>query len=248
MFKLKIIFQSLPEWFDWISLIVVPIVVAIITTIVNVKSVNHNTNMQLANQNKETYRPRLKLQKIINTNHDLFLANYMFFYNEYNMSDSYDIYSKVFLENIGNGIANDITFYSLNRGEIISKGMSCERDVNQESFSTEEIAKNKVGDFLFSFSFNNDDIKKMQPTDELPCLILCNYKDLNNNNYKLIIGYLFKKKRQNENTILGEIVENSCYYDIYYYQEGSYFYNEMLKKYNDDFNKICRIIDEHSNK
>jgi hypothetical protein len=66
--------------------------------------VNINTNKQIKNQNKETYRPRLKLNNIEVVEHDLdkyYLYAYSKHYNE--ESDSITLYVDIILENIGNG-------------------------------------------------------------------------------------------------------------------------------------------------
>lgn len=72
------------------------------------------TNKQIRNQNKETYRPRLKVKSIINRQHDSTRSEYMSFSYYYKKTNkNFNSYITIILENIGNGLANDITFYDL---------------------------------------------------------------------------------------------------------------------------------------
>lgn len=233
---MKIIFQTLPEWFDYITLVALPIlaiVASIFTTVYNVKTVNKNTNKQIANQNKETYRPRLRLKGFTNIDRSLEKPEYMFFSNEYNINNYKIICTKLELENIGYGIANEITFYSLNSGQPVCSGYGCEELINQRSFCTEEIVQKGTESYQFSFIFS--DIENIKP--DIPCIILCNYKDLSGNNYKLIITYIYKKSKES-------IIKNDCSFDEYYYQEGSTYYNNMVKIYSNQYNQICDLIDK----
>lgn len=58
--------------FDYLAYIIIPIIVMI----ANIWIVNNNTNKQIENQNKETYKPRLKLVKFESIQN---------FNNEYNL-------------------------------------------------------------------------------------------------------------------------------------------------------------------
>ena len=50
---------------------IVPVIVTIATTLINVWLVNKNTNKQIENQNRETYRPRLRLKNIKVVEHNI---------------------------------------------------------------------------------------------------------------------------------------------------------------------------------
>ena len=105
------------DWWDYFVFIV-PLVVTIVTTIINVWLVNKNTNKQIENQNKETYRPRLSLKSIRSVPNDDYERHlYAHSVNFDENKEKAVLYVDVVLENIGNGIANDISFYTLNSGE-----------------------------------------------------------------------------------------------------------------------------------
>lgn len=209
---------------------------------------NKNTNKQIENQNKETYKPRLKLKGFINQNRNNdqpeYLAN-SYFYNKDEFS--YNIYTKMILENIGNGIAHDISFYTLNNGESCMAVQSIESDEDQEGFSTKEIPKNKEYEFPFSIYFNEKNVNARRHSEKDFCLIICNYKDLNLNNYKILICYSIKGKNHEEKDGNGNEIENGCFKGSYYYQEETLNYKVMINTYKEQYKKILKLIDKENN-
>lgn len=209
---------------------------------------NKNTNKQIENQNRETYKPRLKLLSFKNRNRNNDKPEYMassYYYDK--DKNSYNVYTNLILENIGNGIAHDITFYTLNDGEPCVAAQSIENNKNQESFSTKEIPKDGQLEFPFFISFNEEkvEIDKYSETDF--CLIICNYKDLNQNNYKLLICYAVKGKDYEEKDEEGNEIENGCFKSFYYYQEGTKNYKAMIEKNQNSYNEILNLIDKENN-
>lgn len=228
--------------------IIAPIVITIVTTLVNVRLVNENTNRQIENQNKETYRPRLSLKNVKSICHDVYERHLYAYSAGFDESkEKAVLYVDVVLENVGNGLANDITFYMLNSGKKCLGIQVEDNDVNQELNSTLEIPKDSSYPVKFLFNFN----RKLQD-EELDAdgtiLLVCNYKDLNNNNFKILIGCILKKYEafELETNEYGEILYNKGVFSIYYYQEGTKAYNSMVSMdcYKNNYELILKNISE----
>ena len=203
------------------------------------------TNKQIKNQNKETYRPRLKLKTICNRHHTSNRPEYMAFSYKYSeRKEKFNSYILICLENIGNGLANDITFYDLIHGERCAACQTLDLDYNQRIYSTEEVPKGKTIAFPFWITLNSEYIlnENNSRSESDFTLLICNYKDLNNNNYKILIYYSPKKLDDTLEDEAGEIIENACKIDYYYYQEGTYHFKKMVDRYNDNYKKIETII------
>ena len=170
------------------------VIVTGIGIIASIFITNKNTNKQIRNQNKETYRPRLKLLTFENKNKDYSIPDYIAFSSQYNTNrDSKTFYTNIILKNIGYGLANDITFYNLCTGEEITMGLTGESEINQKMFSTEEIEKFGKQEFSFCISVDSKSVLSKEIMERDYILMICNYKDLNNNNYKILIGYIIKQ-------------------------------------------------------
>ncbi len=236
------------DWFDYCTLLL-----TLAATVINIWLVNMNTNKQIKNQNKETYRPRLKLNNIEVVEHNLdkyYLYAYSKHYNE--ESDSITLYVDIILENIGNGLANDISFYMLNSGQKCL-GMQVEnQDTNQSVGSTLEIPKDKKETFKFLFKFDRKSFEK-EPSDLDRgdfLLLICNYKDLNDNNYKILIGYDLKKYEpyKFELNDKGNIEKffTDGKFNMYYYQQETRQYKGMIEKNVDNYKKIIKDIKKNN--
>lgn len=203
------------------------------------------TNKQIKNQNKETYRPRLKVKSIINRQHTSDRSEYMVssYYYEVN-KEYFNSYISIELENIGNGLANDITFYDLIHGKRCASCQTLDLDYNQRIYSTEEVPKDKATAFPFWITLNSENIinENNSRSESDFTLLVCNYKDLNNNNYKILIYYSAKKLDDNFENEYEEIMENTYKIDFYYYQEGTYHFKRMIDRYNDNYKKIETMI------
>ena len=236
------------DWFDYLTLAltIITILVSIGATIINIRLVNKNTNKQIENQNKETYRPRLKLNEIKIVEHNI-NQRYLYAYSKkYDKEEnSIDVYVDITLENIGYGIANDITFYMLNNGDKCFGIQSISKENNQVLNSTIEIPKENKDTIKFLFSFNrnsiNDDLNDFDNDDFI--ILICNYKDLNGNNYEMLIGFILKKyepfnieEDENENYK----IYNNGKYNFYYYQEETKEFKGMINKdiYKENYKKI----------
>ena len=241
---------SSKDFWDYL-VFVVPLIVTIITTLINVWLVNKNTNKQITNQNKETYRPRIRLKNIKVVEHNI-NDRYLYAYSTgfKGSEDGISLYVNITLENIGNGIANDLSFYMLNSGYKCLGIQVDNKDENQILNSTIEIPKDKIETIKFLFNFNRKQLNKDKDsidTDDA-ILLICNYKDLNDNNYKILIGYILKKYEpfKLELTEYDEIykIYNDGKYSMYYYQENTDSYNCMVEKdaYKDNYKKLLLDI------
>lgn len=203
------------------------------------------TNKQIRNQNKETYRPRLKVKSIINRQHDSTRSEYMSFSYYYKKTNkNFNSYITIILENIGNGLANDITFYDLIHGERCAACQSINNEYNQQIFSTEEVPKDKTLNIPFWITLDYNTLLKEDNEHNDFTLLICNYKDLNCNNYKLLIYYSAKDLDKNAEDEHGEIIENACKIHFYYYQEGTNHFKRMIEKYKSNYEKILTMIEK----
>lgn len=241
------------DWIDYATIIIsiISIVISIVATIINIWLVNKNTNRQIENQNKETYRPRLKL-KSISIKKSVGSERYLYI-NSKNFEEKKNklsIYLNVCLENVGYGIANDITFYSLTGGYKCLGIQSEYKNITQELNSTLEIPKDKFQNINFKVEFNRDMYNEETNIfgEEDFILLICNYKDLNNNNYKLLIGCILKKYNPYELELDEKSDLKSVYtsgeISYYYYQEETESYKGMVSKdiYADNYRKILKDI------
>lgn len=245
------------NWYDLLILFST-ILVPIVTAIINVYVVNNNTNKQIANQNKETYRPRLRVNNVEETfgsnNHTM----YAYSHNtkesktvEESFNNSNQLYKKfnITFENIGNGLANELTFYILNHGEKCIGYQSIDSELNQVLNSTIEIQKNSKETITFDICFNKKNIdseESIEGKDDF-IILICNYKDLNGNNYNLMIGIIVKKVENNDNYKKMRIPSESIKFDYYYYQENTKDYNSMIEKsiYKGNYNRIINEINNN---
>lgn len=238
------------DWFISILTILVPAIM----TIISMYYVNKNTNRQIANQNKETYRPRLKLlcvEEIPNN----FEQNTLYAYSENYKNDLASEISISFdmsLKNIGHGLANDISFYMLNNGKECCGIQEDDTEGNQMLDSTVEIPVNGIEKIRFSVNFNKNfiDFENDYPNNEDYVLIICNYNDLNGNSYRLLIGIIVKKIKENDIHNYNETYEHKNNFNYYYYQEGTESYNGMIhmEKYEKHYNEILKYIKKSNNK
>lgn len=237
---------------DNLTDLVIPIsgfIITIVATVLTIIFVNKNTRDQIENQNKQTYKPRLKLLNIqkslsrdLNGDYELMSVSKKanLIYNNSKLSETEKIQKtctikfNITLKNIGYGLAHDIKLYSLIDGHQVYGAQSIIDDLDQEMKSTEEIEINKESKFKISMLISKELIIKENDDDFI--LYLCNYKDLNNNNYQVLIGIIIKKIMMDDDL---NIKINTNHY---YYQEGTREYNGMIKKYKNNYNTIMKKI------
>lgn len=233
-------------WFEYATL-----ATTIIAIFVNVWLVNNNTNKQIKNQNKETYRPRLKLSNINTTKGNTSDRHLYACSKKYKSSaDEAKVYLDLTFKNIGYGVASDVEFYMLHNGKKCCGIQHEEKELNQTLNSTIEIPKDSEQRIKFLFSFNKDSINNHSDSfDENDfILLICSYKDLNGNVYKLLIGFILKTYKPfeielDENLDFAGVYSDSNF-SFYYYQEDTKEYNGMVKKdiYKKFYKKILKKI------
>ena len=216
-----------------IASVIVSIFAIIASTIVTCR----NTNKQIEDQNRETYRPRLRLKKIENVDNNLTEVENEISSRFHKEQRNDSIRIKITLENIGYGIANNIEFFNLINSERCFRTQVLQDKINQLELSTYEIAKDKAEEFQMLILYNRDAVEDKQNSDGDFILNLCNYEDLNRNNYKILIGYSIKNIEKAENS-----PKDRIYFDYYYYQEGTKEYNYMVNKYKSQYEKIVETI------
>lgn len=224
---------------DVINYIIVPVLLTLLT----IWSVIHSNNKQIKNQNKQTYKPRLRLSKIYQEKVENCHDNYQYFaVSKFANKEKDDklkttIKLSIDLSNIGNGIAHGIKFYNLVDGSKCTRAQSISDDKNQKMASTEEIGNKEDFKFYFSVTILNkikDDYDVDEKHDFL--LLLCDYRDFNNNHYKMFIGIIIKKIFYDDEGYI------SANYDHYYYHENTYEYNTMVKKHLNKYENILKKI------
>lgn len=228
-------FMSGHDIFDLISYILIPIVIMML----NIWLVNKNTNKQIKNQNEQTYRPRLRLYGVEYKDSEDCHDKYLYFgvskfaktKNEKSLKTIKILYD---ISNIGYGIAHRIKFYSLIGGEKCFRSQSIMDDKNQKMASTDEIAKEEKLGFYFLISISED--FKIEDGENDFFIMICDYEDLNQNHYKMMIGLIIKKVYYDD---IGELKVN---FDYYYYNEGTNEYNRMIKKHKKKYKTLLENI------
>ena len=235
---------SNPSYFDWLGLIAT-IFISIIIMIFTIHSVNENTKKQIDNQNKEAYKPWLKLIGCEKTS----IENIKYSFSTNSAKSGEDTlsgedtfpnaYITITLKNIGNGLAHNISFYNLTTGEYCRRTQSIEQNIPQKYPSTEEIEKGGELKIPFYISYKPSQGESFLDIDL--CQIICNYKDLNNNNYKLLFGCFFKKPDESY-FIENHEDEQEYILDYNYYQQETKGYIDQVKKNSKTYQKILNDI------
>lgn len=246
---MKIIIENMHDWFSWLSSVFIPLIIAGITTVVNVWLVNKNTNKQIKNQNKETYRPRLKLKKVEQCVSNLNVVNYIKS-NDYieKMSEKLKFRCKfnITLENIGYGFAHDVKFFNLISGKRCIKRQTHDSRESKKGFSTIDINKNGKDDIIFHTDFYFDQNKEEWFPTMDKCYILVVYNDLNQNSYTMLIDIqlinVLKEEKHLKEFPMGKAVFNySCV------QENTDEFNWYMEQgYLENYNKIMENIKQGS--
>ncbi|MBQ6860608.1 MAG: hypothetical protein IJO08_03070 [Clostridia bacterium] len=220
---------SKEAWFNFIGTYFASVTTVFFSVYISI----YMTNKQIRINSKESYRPRLRLKNLqrIEKNNDI----YQYFVDAQNIKkkitgDEY-VCVKINLENIGNGLAQNIRFYSLHNAEECIRVQSVNTKKEQKNFSTEEIVNGGSEEFVFDIHYKiKKDKKAFERADY--ALILCEYTDINENPYEMLMGIIIKNQIENEEGEKIPII------DYYYYQGGTESFERMIEKNKEQYKKI----------
>ena len=132
---------------------------------------------------------------------------------------------KIKLRNIGYGVATDICFYNLDNGEKIIGHQEVKEKLDQQLFTTFDIAATESKSVQTSLVVKESEGKILEDSIN----ILCLYQDLNGNIYNFMFAINIK---------------SGGGYNYYAYQPSSHSYSKIMKKYK----KQKRIIIQNYNR
>jgi hypothetical protein len=126
---------------------------------------------------------------------------------------------KIKVKNIGYGVATNVRFYNLDTGLKINGNQVVDNRINQQLFTTFDIAANDDRSVQTSLAV----IKENNVIVEDSINTLCIYQDLNGNVY---------------NFVFVVDIKSGGGYSYYAYQPSSHSYQELMKKYSKQKHKI----------
>lgn len=206
----------------WINILlpVLAIIIPVFTTV-------YTVNKRVENENKETHKPYLVLNKIEEVERFniyeyylvLFGRNFLGKYNklsyEHMLEKEQDsqLKLKLFFRNIGYGVATNIKFYDLLTAQEVYGTQASSESKNQKLFTTFDIAcmeeKGVQAKVLNVISEEKGILKGDHHR------VLCVYKDLNNHVYTFVFSINIK---------------NNGHYDFFAYQPSSRSYKKWIKQ------------------
>lgn len=139
--------------------------------------------------------------------------------NESNPMIDNNINVKIKVKNIGYGVATNVRFYNLDTGLKINGNQVVDNRINQQLFTTFDIAANDDRSVQTSLAV----IKENNVIVEDSINTLCIYQDLNGNVY---------------NFVFVVDIKSGGGYSYYAYQPSSHSYQELMKKYSKQKHKI----------
>ena len=198
-----------------IASIVIPVCATIITTKYTVE-----------NRVKAEHKPYVVLDSITNINN----IDKCFYYivlvgkkikEKFSIDSSLDdnINVKIKIKNIGYGVATNIRFYNLDNGKKINGLQEVNDKIDQQLFTTFDLAANEEKGVQSSLSTKKIDDSFIE--DDIDTL--CIYQDLNGNVYDFVFSINIKRGGG---------------YSYYAYQPSSHSYKELMDKYQKQKKKI----------
>lgn len=194
------------------------ILFSLLTIIVTVFVAVYTVHGRVKNENKEKHKPYLVL-KALQILKNLDQYKYYITLKKNEVGEEIEIPFKIVLENIGYGVASNIRFYDLLTGECIRGTQLLERNINQQLFTTLDVASGSIIEIqmLLTNYLGKNAISHNR--------ILCIYQDLNNNVYDFIIHINIKSKKN---------------YDFYAYQRSSKSYQKCINECKKEYNTIIK--------
>lgn len=196
----------------------ITIIFSLLTIIVTVFVAVYTVHGRVKNENKEKHKPYLVL-KALQILKNLDQYKYYITLKKNEVGEEIEIPFKIVLENIGYGVASNIRFYDLLTGECIKGTQLLERDINQQLFTTQDVASGSTIEIqmLLTNYLGKNAISHNR--------ILCIYQDLNSNIYDFIIHINIKSKKN---------------YDFYAYQRSSKSYQKCINECKKEYNTIIK--------
>ena len=196
----------------------ITILFSLLTIIVTVFVAVYTVHGRVKNENKEKHKPYLVL-KALQILKNLDQYKYYITLKKNEVGEEIEIPFKIVLENIGYGVASNIRFYDLLTGECIRGTQLLERSINQQLFTTLDVASVSIIEIqmLLTNYLGKNAISHNR--------ILCIYQDLNNNVYDFIIHINIKSKKN---------------YDFYAYQRSSKSYQKCINECKKEYNTIIK--------
>lgn len=213
----------------------------ILSIVIPVWATVYTVNKRIKAQTHENHQPHLVLENIKSIDNINKYKYYLTFFGKnfnalnksYNAEEVIEkekdniLNIEISLKNIGYGVATNIKFYDLLKGEQVYGSQETSVSQNQRLFTTFDIGVEEIkkvsAQIISAIVDENDNVKEDSNR------ILCVYKDLNNFIDSFII------------TIN---VKNNKHYDYYAYQPSSTSYKKLIKKNSRQFKKI---IEKYSN-
>lgn len=126
---------------------------------------------------------------------------------------------KIKIKNIGYGVATNVSFYNLDTGKKIQGNQVINNNIDQQLFTTFDIAATEERSVQTSLAVTKEDGKVIEDSIN----ILCMYQDLNGNVYNFVFSIDIK---------------SGGGYSYYAYQPSSHSYQKFMKQYSKEKNKI----------
>lgn len=200
---------------------------SVLTIIITVATTLYTVNMRVENENRETHKPYIILDKVIRMDDinpsKYYLTLYGRNYLAENAKNEQCLSLELLIKNIGYGVATNIKFYNLLNSEEILGTQESNKDENQKLFTTLDVgigAEKKIPAKLIGTI-----IKKEQGVIEEHNRILCVYKDLNEHIYTFIFCINMKESNR---------------YDYFAYQPSSKSYKRWIKENNKEYQNILK--------
>lgn len=196
----------------------ITIIISLLTVLVSIFVAVYTVHGRARNENKENHKPYLVLKSLQNLK-ALDQYKYYIKLKKEDVGEEIEIPFNIILENIGYGVASNIKFYDLLTGECIKGTQLLEKNMNQQLFTTLDVASNNIIQIqmLLTNYLNKNGISHNR--------ILCIYQDLNENIYDFIIHINIKNKKN---------------YDFYAYQRSSKSYQKCIEESKKEYNHALK--------
>ncbi|MDZ7796174.1 MAG: hypothetical protein U5N56_03620 [Candidatus Marinimicrobia bacterium] len=181
-----------------------------------------NTNRQIKNQNKISYRPFLRVFDVNDSEEDFFNAYLSVKDNEDLNQESEPVKTKIKIRNMGHGIATNIIFVGF-ANTVIGRAGVDEKKKTGELFSVLVIGLSDES--IIKVSLNSNDNSTSTTYD-----LMLFYTDLNKNIYSAML--------------LIE-VKNNKFWNHYYYPKGSLNFDDILEKKKVKYNDLVKKYIKH---